>query len=240
MSTPGPGAAAASPPRPKRAALDEKIGDICLEWWAQLNAVDPKTGNDLTGKIPDRAAIAALRRIGTVEGSSGPEIDTTFACGIPGREGRSPYLVLHSRLRGLLAKWQDEHVRRIPERTDFDASAAVVAATLARVRANRRGSLVGLLGAPRRDEQPVMAEARFKRLIRTTSPPDLLDQGRRIVMLLGREVPVADLGASLLLWNVDPLAKRRWAFGYFGAEEMSIDGADDKASAEGAAPDASI
>lgn len=232
MNKPEITAATTAPSKPKRSQLDDRIGEICIEWWAGLNAVDLKTGMELPREWPDRAAIAALRRIGTIQGPAGDEIDTAFAVAISGWKG-APYVNLRKRLSGLLSKWHDDYVQRIPARPDFDAAVAVVGATLARVRMNRKGSVAKLLGSG--DDRKLMAEARFKRLIRTSTAPDLLDQGRRIVMLLGREAPIGDLGASLLLWSADPYAKRRWSFDYFDASDMNSEPASD---ADDAAPEA--
>ena len=94
-------------------------------------------------------------------------------------------------------------------------------------------------GDPVSDDNParLMAEARFKRLIRTRDWPGLLDQGRRIVALLGRDAPVADLGASLLLWNAGPRTIRDWSFAYYGVafagrdpDASDPDDADDTAA----------
>ncbi len=216
-------AAASSAAKPARTTLDAELAKICLEWWAALNAVDIKSGEPLKGRKPARRAIAELRRIGTVDGPNGDQIDTAYAVSIQQDAGPPPYLDLRKRLKGMLAASRDEHARSMPERPGFDDAVAVVAATLARVREHKYVKVSKLLGARSRDEAPLMAEARFKRLIRTTTAPDLLDQGRRIVMLLGRAAPVDDLGASLLLWNSSPYVKRRWSFDYYDAEDMYAD-----------------
>ena len=101
---------------------------------------------------------------------------------------------------------------------------AIAAATLAHIRTDaggRRGATARLLGQPRggEGEDRLFAEARFKRLIRTRNDwPGLLVQARRIAAILGKEAPVGDLGASLILWNADPRIARDWAFQYYQRE----------------------
>ena len=62
-------------------------------------------------------------------------------------------------------------------------------------------------------DPPLFAEARFKRLIRTDDPAELLAQMVRAVKILGKAAPVGELGRSLLLWG--PAVKKRWAFAYW-------------------------
>ena len=62
-------------------------------------------------------------------------------------------------------------------------------------------------------DPPLFAEARFKRLIRTDNPAELLPQTIRVVKILGKKAPVGELGVSLLLWGPD--VKKRWAFAYW-------------------------
>lgn len=241
MSSTGTGSAAETAPsdtpsHSPRDPLAAKVGEISLDWWAELNAVDMKSGEPLEGRKPARRAIAELRRIGAVDGPNGDEIDTAYAVSIRQDAGPQPYLDLRKRLKGMLAASRDDYARSMPERPGFDAAVAVVAATLARVREHKKGVVAKLLGAGSRDDAPLMAEARFKRLIRTTTAPDLLDQGRRIVMLLKRSAPVDDLGASLLLWNTSPYVKRRWSFAYYDAEDMNADGPGDSNPCNAAAP----
>lgn len=235
MSTTPATTASASPGSAKhqspRAKLDAAIGAICLDWWAALADSDLKTGKD--GPNPHRAALAEMRRITTTDNNEIEQIEVSAAIG---HRGFPAYLDLHRRLTGLLAKWNDSNrFDRFAKSMDFDDAVAVVAATLARVREHRKGDVAKLLGAKTRDEAPLMAEARFKRLIRTATAPDLLDQGRRIVMLLGRSAPVDDLGASLLLWNIDPYAKRRWSFAYYNAADMRADEPDEASTADNTA-----
>ena len=51
--------------------LRQTLGGTCRDWWGQLAAIDPKTGREAEKGRPDRAALAELRRIGTVSGEHG-------------------------------------------------------------------------------------------------------------------------------------------------------------------------
>lgn len=199
----------------------EMIGGICREWWVDIAAIDPKTGEEKAGGRPHRAELAQLRRIGVDRLATSERIDVAAAC----------QLGAYRQLRGALGLVKSSYFHGWNADDDFDQAAAVVAAILARVRTEnprlkdeRVARLLGLGkdGRAVRDDDDaaarVMAEARFKRLIRTRDWPGLLDQGRRIVNLLGRDVPVADLGASLLLWNAGSSVIRRWSFAYYGVD----------------------
>jgi CRISPR type I-E-associated protein CasB/Cse2 len=209
----------------------EKIGNICREWWVELAAIDEKTGEEKVGGIAHRGELANLRRIGIDRLASDDRMDITEAV----------QLWRYWRLHGELAFAKAAHFRGANADDEFRQAVAVVASTLARVRkesVERKGQKVARLlglgkdGKPVKDEEDagarVMAEARFKRLIRTHDWPGLLDHGRRIVNLLGRDVPVADLGASLLLWNAGSFVIRRWSFAYYDADFADRDpnGAD--------------
>jgi len=197
----------------------DKAGEICRNLWRELAAIDPKTGEERDGGRPDRAALAQLRRLGTNVHGDEEHLDTASAIAL------WPYRRLLQELRPIAGA---QFAYR-PE-GDFEDAVVVVIATLAHVRkdsrpddfvARRLG--LGKDGQPVQGEEGarVMAEARFKRLIRTHAWPELLDQGRRIVRLLERNVPVADLAASLFLWNAGPRVRRVWSFDYYGADFAS-------------------
>lgn len=201
--------------------LRQTLGRICRDWWGQLAAIDPKTGEETTTGWPDRRALAELRRIGTVSGEDGEHVDVAAAAACRSQA----YVRFLKRLEAALRKSGKDWAVRLAERDDFPETVAVVASTLARVRKDTRPNQTtahrlgrGKDGNPISDDNParLMAEARFKRLIRTRDWPGLLDQGRRIVTLLDRDAPVADLGASLLLWNSGPRTIRDWSFAYYG------------------------
>lgn len=195
----------------------EAVGAICRQWWSELAAVDPRTGKEIDGKRADRAELAQLRRIGTDDRTGGEYIDTSYAISIGG------YKQLWRRL--------DPAARRVfrggNADREFEEAVAVVAATLARVRTDTKPDVrvakrlgLGKDGKPVADDESarVMSVMRFKHLIRTRDWPGLLDHGRRIVLLLERDVSVADLGASLLLWKARPSVIRDWSFAYYDAE----------------------
>ncbi len=100
------------------------------------------------------------------------------------------------------------------DQENFGQAVAVVAGTLARVREEASGKTAALLGVTR-DDKRLMQEERFKRLIRTRDWADLHSRGRRIVHLLGRAVPVGDMGASLFLWFSGPHVIRDWSLAYY-------------------------
>jgi CRISPR type I-E-associated protein CasB/Cse2 len=212
------------------------IGEICRDWWAELAAIDPSTGEErIGGAPPDRRQLADLRRISSETWEHGEHIDVAVAAGI------GAYCTLSNRLRGCLLARQLDWTRRIVEQEAFAEAVAVVASTLARVRRDTdpKTAVARRLGLDKNgktvsgDEgRRVMAEARFKRLIRTRDWPDLLDQGRRIVQLLDRDVSVADLGSSLLLWNAGPHVVRHWSFAYYGVEWQPPEPSDNPAFAQ--------
>jgi CRISPR type I-E-associated protein CasB/Cse2 len=198
--------------------LHAAIATICAGWWCDLNNLDLNPGAAKRAGGLDRGAIAELRRIGTVDGEHGEHVDVALAASC------THFMILHQRLRGCLLARDAGWATHFARTSDFDEAVAVVASTLARIR-NDKGDFAPsnrvavMLGREkgRDDDAKLMAEARFKRLMRTSDWPGLLDQGRRIVALIKTDVPVGDLGASLLLWNIGPRVKRDWAFAYYGA-----------------------
>ena len=197
------------------------IADACTNWWRELQSLSPagkaiglKSGGE---KAPDRAALAQLRRVGVMDLGGAPAVDVTGAL------DSSAFRMLMARLQGLpIGNRQVE--RWLASKGEEWECFAIAAATLAQIRTDaggRRGATARLLGQPRggEGEDRLFAEARFKRLIRTRNDwPGLLVQARRIAAILGKEAPVGDLGASLILWNADPRITRDWAFQYYQRE----------------------
>lgn len=171
------------------------VADVCTGWWRELNGLDIETGAE--SKPPNRAAIAKLRRIGTVTVDGREEMDTATELGY--------YAALYNQLKPF---------RHDRDQENFGQAVAVVAGTLARVREEASGKTAALLGVTR-DDKRLMQEERFKRLIRTRDWADLHSRGRRIVHLLGRAVPVGDMGASLFLWFSGPHVIRDWSLAYY-------------------------
>jgi hypothetical protein len=198
----------------------KSIADACTLWWRRLQGLTDG-GKEIPGKSPDRAALAQLRRIGVIDLSGIPAVDTASALSI------SAFRELIHRLRGIppgnywVRRWLGIESAGSGARETIELSPfAIAAATLAHIRADAGGQRCGVtakaLGAGE-DDARLFAEARFKRLIRTRNDwPGLLAQARRIAALLGKEkAPVGDLGASLILWNADPHITRDWAFQYY-------------------------
>ena len=183
----------------------DHIADVCTEWWRGLNGLDVNTGGE--SKPPNRAAIAKLRRIGTVTVDGREEMDTATELG--------HYSVLFARLKGPTSA----PFRPYRDQDDFAQAVAVVAGTLARVRNATGGKTAALLGVQRVEKQRLMQEERFKRLVRTRDWAELHSRGRRMVHLLGQTAPVGDLGASLFLWFAGPHVIRDWSLGYYGIDE---------------------
>lgn len=186
----------------------DHVSRVCTEWWRNLNGLDIETG-EVSGP-PDRAAIAKLRRIGTVTVDGREEMDTSTQLGY--------YAVLYARLKGPASA----PFRPYLEQDDFAQAVAVVAGTLARVRTATDGTTTAaLLGAEREESKRIMQEERFKRLVRTRDWAELHARGRRVVHLLDRTAPVGDLGASLFLWFAGPLVIRDWSLAYYDLDEKS-------------------
>lgn len=204
--------------------LQRKAEAICRAWWLELYDADADTGEERKHSRADRGHIARLRRIGTLSDGVCETIDITAALGV------EPYWLLRNRLIGLWNAWPEE---RRPRVVDIESRIALVAAVLARVRKSGKADAAptaARLGEKkdRSDEASrLMAEARFKHLIRADSDAELLDHGRRIVALLGHDAPVGHLGASLLMWG--PAVVRQWAFDYYGASDAAPEDAGDTA-----------
>jgi len=172
---------------------NDGLRSVFGDWWYELT--DARHG----GNDADRASLSALRRLNATKDVFPRTIDLTGAITIKGF--RKLYRVLN--------KWT------LPP--GWEIQLTVAATVLAQVRTDRPGkTTAALLGTSRSEaggDDHLMAESRFRRLLRTTEPLDLCDQARRAVALLGREAPVGELGASLLLWNAR--VRRDWATAYW-------------------------
>lgn len=216
----------------------DALSQVCREWWASMQELE-KDGEVVRPR--DRAALAELRRIDVADFDGTPVVDIGYALSIPAfrdlirrlRKAEHEKALSNARL----LRWLQGSNDAPPEVAPF----AVAAATLARVKedcgkpGDKRGETGRLLGAPRSEgadkEDRLLAEARFKRLIRTRGDwPDLMRQARRIAALLERKAPVGDLGASLILWNADPGTARDWAFRYYGRDFEPVEPRDEDAA----------
>ena len=163
-------------------------------WWRALN----DTRDDgARGDRADRADIARLRRVSTFTTDLGPRVDVASALTI------AAFRDLYRRVGMDGTVEQDERL-------------VVAAVTLAHVRADAPGRQTAQLLAGPDSDHKLMAESRFLRLLRVGSPAELMDEGRRIAALLRTGAPVADLGASLMVWLDDPERRRLWAQAYYG------------------------
>lgn len=202
----------------------QRLHALFTGWWRELQRLDENGNQIKAGPYgnplgPNRKAFAELRRIDTVPVAGQSVVDVGYALGVPA-------------FRALIKRAGGADVRSQIE------AFAIAAATLARIREDaggeRCGATAGLLGAPRNQEskEPLFAEARFKRLMRTRDDwPDLLAQARRLGAILDKRAPIGDLGASLVLWNVDPSIRTRWAFNYYRGDLEAPDDEPQQAAA---------
>lgn len=184
-----------------RNKLENDLRWVSRFWWRGLNGIDKE--NKQNRDLADRKARAELRRSGSIAGEDGDAVDLIPVFGI--KAFHDFYECVREK-----APWIG------PER------AALAAIVLAHVdddvldlEHEKVGATARLLGASRSadSKEPRFAEPRFKRLIRTDDPAELLPQMVRAVKILGRSAPVGELGASLLLWG--PSVKKAWAFAYW-------------------------
>lgn len=163
-------------------------------WWRSLQ---PEFEEGRRIREGDRAALARLRRAGTV--AEGMAEEATHA--------------LYDRLG---------YGRLDPRRLRFPR-VAVVAMVLAHVRADAKADERGRPTAARTvgraslgdPDSARMKPLRFRRLLACRDDEDLAREMRRLVALAGETVDVGDLARSILYWNDDTRA--RWAFAYYAA-----------------------
>jgi CRISPR type I-E-associated protein CasB/Cse2 len=188
--------------------LERDLSGVCGSWWRGLNGIE-KDGSENRDRA-DRKSRAELRRAGSVASDGGDAINLIRAYGIES---------FHVFLR----RTQEKAPWIEPER------AALAAITLAHVDHDLdldeevKAHTARLLGKPRSadSKEPKFAEARFKRLIRTDDPAELLPQMVRAVKILGKTAPVGELGASLLRWGPD--VRKHWAFAYWQKKYVSAE-----------------
>lgn len=180
---------------------------VVQSWWRGLRNLNLRNGEEIPGREPDRGELAKLRRIATAGEADLPAVALVDALAV------DSFQTLWRKVAKTFEKPLDHPLAEY---------AAVAASTLAWLRADTgRGDTAALLGPPR--DGAVFAEARFRRLIRTETAVDLLDQGRRIAAALKGAAPVGELGASLILWDQDPRIRRRWTFAYYHLRDMPAD-----------------
>ncbi len=174
----------------------DRLHAIFGRWWRGLN---DSNDNGERGDRADRADIARLRRVSTFPSEVGPRIDVATALTI-------------AAFRDLYRRLHDSG----EDSADWEERLVVAAVTLAHVRTDAPARQTAQLLAGANQDHKVMAESRFLRLLRVRTPAELMDEGRRIAALLKTGAPVADLGASLMVWLDDPNRRRLWAQSYYG------------------------
>lgn len=136
----------------------------------------------------DRAGRAELRRCGTVS-------DVAF---VP---------AYHRLLRRLGSRLALSDARRV----------AAIAAVLSHVETEPAsgGSLARQMGSKVGDKGPAVSDARFRHLIRSEDPEELLRELVRVVRQLGRVAAVDALFKDLMRWDEE--TRMRWARDYYEA-----------------------
>jgi CRISPR type I-E-associated protein CasB/Cse2 len=74
------------------------------------------------------------------------------------------------------------------------------------------------------EDRPKLAEARFRRLLKSGTGEERVAGFVRLVALLGRKTKVDDLARDFLDWNhptYGPRVRERWAFLYYAAGEAA-------------------
>ena len=156
-----------------------------LRWWQSLQPDPNRTRpQDRAG---DRAALARLRRCGTVAEAMQEEATLRLFQAVGATHPR-----------------------------DLEA-VGLAAAVLAHVRADAPGVVARLVGPDSLDkpETAALKPLRFRRLMEADGPEDRLAAFRRLVAIAGNTLPVRDLAAALLDWS--DARRTRWVLEYWNA-----------------------
>lgn len=178
-------------------ALNEALRMAFYNWWASLHDIH----ND--GKHADRGQLAKLRRLDLVDYGDGPAPDYVTAL------SREPFHELEKKIESILNQ------KLSPNQQE---DLVIVASTLAQIRQNDGGKTAAALGG-QKDEDRIMKETRFLRLMRVQTAAELFDQARRLSALLKNKAPVGDLALSLFRWREDPAVRRNWARAYYHLDQ---------------------
>lgn len=188
---------------------------VCTQWWHDRDGID----GDNPGSAGKRDRARLRRFVSAANESLDASLDLADMYSIPA----------FWQLRNKLEKACVQNFGKTT--ADADERIAVAASVLAHVRNDISGEqhFSTILGS-RHDggETPRFSELRFKRLIRTADLRDLLSQLVRAVRILNENVPVGDLGSSILFWNAP--TRRRWAFEYWGQQNAAPDPVDKRKS----------
>jgi hypothetical protein len=194
----------ADPAPPHWRAARDVVADAIATWRRNLGYAHDS----------DSAATARLRRIGPRDNASGlAELDVGAAIAV------DAYRTLFNRItavinklekpRGLPYSWTAKSRRDHPD-SSFDERLALVASVLAHVKSDTGGQLGKMLHAKR------YSELRFQRFLQLETQVELQREGRRLVRMLGGDVPVASLARALLFW--DAQEARALARSYYDSE----------------------
>lgn len=102
--------------------------------------------------------------------------------------------------------------------------AALAAATLAHLRADRPGPPVARQLGPESPDKPetaLLKPLRFRRLLEAETPEEALPAFRRLLSLAGGEANLRDLAHALLDWTSRARGeeiRRRWIYAYWNAD----------------------
>ncbi|WP_375508957.1 type I-E CRISPR-associated protein Cse2/CasB [uncultured Caballeronia sp.] len=101
--------------------------------------------------------------------------------------------------------------------------AALLAAVLAHVHADRIDLSVARQIGVQRNGRSIMSDLRFRLLLQADTPDEQLTGFRRLVLLAGRELNVADLAAGLWRWTDEDAGektRRHWIYAYHDAPDF--------------------
>ena len=164
-------------------------------WWRELQP-------DPSGRRPgDRAALARLRRCGTVAEAMLDQATIALfrRCGATGPD-------------------------------DLPAI-ALAAAVLAHVREDAPKLPVARQLGPDQPDKPETAKLkplRFRRVMEAATPDERLIALRRMVALAGGRLNVRDLTDALLIWN--DRRRQRWVYDYWNAGQIAARAAEETAA----------
>ena len=165
------------------------------DWWRELQP-DPTRKRQ-----GDRAALARLRRCGTVAEAMLDQATITLfrRCGATGPD-------------------------------DLPAI-GLAAAVLAHVREDAPGQSVARQLGPDQPDKPetaILKPLRFRRVMEAATPDERLIALRRMVALAGGRLNVRDLADALLIWN--DRRRQRWVYDYWDAGQIAARTAEETAA----------
>ena len=154
---------------------------------------------------------------------SGTDLETVFEAWWTGlqedRSGRADLRRCGTVLEVQLLPVFFRLARRLPASMDHGRAEwlAAAAAALSHVREDAADHSFPKLLSAGPEGHPVLSDLRFRRLLASERPEELMLAVRRAVQLTRGRAPVGTLGRDLLRWG-DPVRKR-WAHGYYADSE---------------------